>query len=211
VAGWGRRSEPPGHQPEAAASGAVARTDAELLAGSRADFGVLFDRHALAIYRYCARRIGPDEADDVVAETFTVSYERRGRFDGSRDSALPWLYGIATNVLHRHRGAEARRQRLLARLHPEANVDGLADRAAERIDADALIRAVAGELGRIPRRHRDVLFLYANGLDYADISIALGVPIGTVKSRLSRTRNRLRDALARLELDMKGNNDDCSS
>jgi DNA-directed RNA polymerase specialized sigma24 family protein len=93
-----------------------ARTDAELLAGSRADFGVLFDRHGAEIYRYCAHRVGSDEADDVVAETFAASYQRRDRFDGSRDNALPWLYGIATNMVHRHRGAEARRQRLLSKL-----------------------------------------------------------------------------------------------
>jgi RNA polymerase sigma-70 factor (ECF subfamily) len=174
-------------------------TDAKLLAGSRADFGVLFDRHAAEIYRYCARRVGPDEADDVVAETFVVGYQRRDRFDGSRQSALPWLYGIATNMLRRHRSGEARRQRLLAKLTPEASIDGMADRAAERVDADALIRAVARELGRISARHREVLFLHANGLDDADIATALRIPVGTVKSRLSRVKKRLRDALTPLQ------------
>jgi RNA polymerase sigma-70 factor (ECF subfamily) len=197
MADWGRRPEPPGHRPDVS-WGAAALSDAQLLAGSRADFEVLFDRYALEIYRYCARRIGPDEADDLVSETFAVSYQRRGRFDGSKDSALPWLYGIATNLLHRHRGAEARRQRLLAKLPPVVSIDGLAERAAERVDAHALIQAVARELGRIPCRYRDVLFLNANGLDHAAIATALGIPVGTVKSRLSRARNRLRDALTRL-------------
>lgn len=194
-AGRTRRPESEPESESDAGRGSAGRTDAELLAGSRADFGLLFDRHAAEIYRYCARRVGPDEADDLVAETFVVGYRRRNRFDGSSDSALPWLYGIATNMVRRHRGAEARRQRLLAQLAPEASSDGLADRAAERVDAGALVRVVAGELRRIPSRYRDVLLMHANGLDDAGIAAALGIPIGTVKSRLSRVRRRLREAL----------------
>lgn len=88
-------------------------TDAVLLAGSRTDFGAVFDRHAAEIYRYCARRIGTEAVDDAVADTFAIAYERRGRFDPSQPSALPWLYGIATNVLRRYRAAEARYRKLI--------------------------------------------------------------------------------------------------
>lgn len=165
-----------------------------LLAGTRADFAVVFDRHAVEIYRYCARRIGPDTVDDVVADTFTIAYERRGRFDASRSSALPWLYGIATNVLRRHRAAEARHRKLIWQ-EGEASADSTAERAVARADADAVVRALAGELARISRRHREVLYLCAAGLTYADIAIALGVPVGTVMSGLHRARTRLRKAL----------------
>ncbi|MGA6162560.1 RNA polymerase sigma factor [Amycolatopsis magusensis] len=169
-------------------------TDAVLLAGSRADFATVFDRHAAEIYRYCARRIGTDAVDDAVADTFTIAYERRARFDATRSSALPWLYGIATNVLRRYRAAQARHRRLI-RHEAEASAEPTADRAVSRADADTAIRALAGELDKVPRRQRDVLYLYAAGLSYADIATALDIPIGTVMSRLNRARTRLRAAL----------------
>lgn len=169
-------------------------TDAVLLAGTRADFGTVFDRHAQEIYRYCARRIGTDAVDDAVADTFVIAYERRARFDASRSSALPWLYGIATNVLHRYRRAEAGHRRLLRHTN-ETSAESPADRAVARADAGTAIRALAGELDKVPRRQRDVLYLYAAGLTYAEIATALDIPIGTVMSRLNRGRTRLRTAL----------------
>jgi RNA polymerase sigma-70 factor, ECF subfamily len=171
-----------------------APTDAVLLAGTHTDFGAVFDRHAAEIYRYCARRVGTEAVDDVVADTFAIAYERRGRFDQSRHSALPWLYGIATNVLRRYRAAEARYRKLI-RHDAGVPAEGAADRAVARADADSAIRALAGELDKISRRQRDVLYLYAAGLTYADIATALDIPIGTVMSRLNRARTRLRAAL----------------
>jgi RNA polymerase sigma-70 factor (ECF subfamily) len=155
---------------------------------------VVFDRHAAEIYRYCARRIGTDAVDDAVADTFAIAYERRGRFDTSRASALPWLYGIATNVLRRYRAAEARHRALVPH-EGEAAQESTADRAVAMADAGTAIRALAGELDKISRRQRDVLYLYAAGLTYADIATALNIPIGTVMSRLNRARTRLRTAL----------------
>jgi RNA polymerase sigma factor (sigma-70 family) len=174
-------------------------SDAELLGGTRADFATLFDRHAPAIHRYCARRIGPDTVDDVVADTFTIAYEKRGRFDKSYASALPWLYGIATNVLRRHWLADARHRRQLRHdidLSPDA-----AEQAVSRVDADALLRALSGEMAKLSRRHREMLHLYAAGLTYADIATALSVPLGTVMSSLHRARKRLRAALLALGID----------
>jgi RNA polymerase sigma-70 factor (ECF subfamily) len=173
-------------------------TDAALLAGTRADFGTVFDRHAREIYRYCARRIGTDAVDDAVADTFVIAYERRARFDPSHASALPWLYGIATNVLRRYRAAEAR-YRTLLRHTGDTLAESPADRAVARADADIAIRALGGELDKVPRRQRDVLHLYA-GLTYAEIATALDIPIGTVMSRLNRGRTRLRAALTALGL-----------
>jgi len=79
-------------------AGADADDDATLIARSLHApecFGALFDRHAPAISRYIARRLGPDAADDLVAETFLVAFARRGRYDAARADARPWLYGIA--------------------------------------------------------------------------------------------------------------------
>lgn len=179
-------------------------TDAVLLAGTHTDFGTVFDRHAAEIYRYCARRIGTEAVDDAVADTFAIAYERRGRFDRSRQSALPWLYGIATNVLRRYRAAEVRYRKLI-RHDAGIPAEGAADRAVARADADTAIRALAGELDKISHRQRDVLYLYAAGLTYADIATALDIPIGTVMSRLNRARTRLRAALLDLGItDLEG-------
>ena len=172
-------------------------TDAVLLAGTRTDFGTVFDRHAGEIYRYCARRVGTEAVDDAVSDTFAIAYERRHRFDAAQPSALPWLYGIATNVLRRYRATEARHRRLV-RHHGETSAEGAAERAVARADADTAVRALAGELDKISRRQRDVLYLYAAGLTYADIASALDIPIGTVMSRLNRARTRLRTALLEL-------------
>jgi RNA polymerase sigma-70 factor (ECF subfamily) len=78
-------------------------------------FGALFDRHAPAIYRYIARRLGPDAADDLVAETFLAAFRQRARYDQAQASALPWLYGIATRLIGRHRRDEVRFFRAIAR------------------------------------------------------------------------------------------------
>lgn len=162
----------------------------------------LYDRHAPALFSYCARRVGPDLAEDLVASTFLVAHERRDRFDPARASALPWLYGIATNLLRRHRRDELRAYRALVRtgvdpLHGVAAVvDGPAQRTAERADDAALARRIAGVLLALPARQRDVLLLYAFGqLEYGEIAQAMGIPIGSVRSALHRARTRLRAAL----------------
>jgi RNA polymerase sigma factor (sigma-70 family) len=183
--------------------GAVAgMTDGELIAASRATpehFAAIFDRHAPAVHAYLARRIGRD-ADDLLAETFLVAFERRGRYQEAVTDARPWLLGIATNLLRRRARDEVRLYRVLAR----TGIDPLggtaapspAERVAERVDASHAVRALAGALADLPRRDRDALLLLAwGGLGYHEIAQALGVPVGTVRSRLHRARSGLRGAL----------------
>ncbi|MEP7022882.1 MAG: sigma factor, partial [Actinomycetota bacterium] len=103
---------------EAAATHSEADDDATLITGSlRAPerFGVLFDRHAPVIYRYIARRLGRDAADDLLAEVFLAAFQRRGRYDATRPDARPWLYGIASRLIGRHRRDEVRFFRAIAR------------------------------------------------------------------------------------------------
>jgi RNA polymerase sigma-70 factor (ECF subfamily) len=164
-------------------------------------FTALYDRHAPTILRYCARRVGPDAAEDVVAATFLIAYERWEAYDQSAE-ALPWLYGIATNLLRRHRRSEVRAYRALARtgIDPLSNAAGVVEshehRVGERADASAQSRAVARVLARLPRRQRDVLMLYALAdLGYAEIAAALKIPVGSVRSALHRARATLRSAL----------------
>jgi RNA polymerase sigma-70 factor (ECF subfamily) len=176
-------------------------SDAAVIAASLHDpeaFAVLFDRYADDIHRYAAARLGTQAADDVMAETFVAAFQRRRRYDLERPRARPWLYGIATNLIARHRRTEARRLRALTRLAPEDAATGepLADRVSDRVSAQASRAALAAALAGLPRRYRDTLLVVAwGGLDYAEAADALGVPVGTVRSRLHRARARLRTVL----------------
>ncbi|KAB1985716.1 MULTISPECIES: RNA polymerase sigma factor [Streptomyces] len=180
-----------------------AESDASVIARSRDEpeaFAVLFDRYADEVHRYLARRLGDEPADDLMAETFTTAFQQRHRYDPSRatgDGARPWLFGIATNLVGRHRRAEGRRFRALARVPvPADHEEPLADRAAARVGAQAVRRELAAGLAALSARHRDVLLLVAwGGLGYEEVAQALGVPIGTVRSRLHRARGKLREAL----------------
>jgi RNA polymerase sigma-70 factor, ECF subfamily len=171
-------------------------------------FAVLFDRHAAGIHRYLARRVGPDSADDLVAETFLIAFKQRARFDVSRADARPWLYGIATNLVGRHRRDEIRFFRAIARTgnDPAAGLSarGAADGAAEpladgvtrRVVAQGVRKQLAAALGGLAKADRDVLLLIAaGGFSYQEVALALGVPVGTVSSRLARARRKVREAL----------------
>lgn len=175
------------------------RADGALLAAS-VDERRLFDcfvrRLYPAIYRYLVRRVGPDLADDLAAETFEVAFRRRADFDVAQPSALPWLYGIATNAVRRHARSERRRWRAYARVAEEVVT---ADEYAEvdtRLSAQAHARRLASAIAGLGQGQRDVLHLVAlEGFSYEETAAALGVPIGTVRSRLARAREALRREL----------------
>ena len=186
-------------------------TDADLVAASLHEpqrFAHLFDRHAQAVYRYAASRVRSGEVDDVVSETFMVAFRSRVRYDSAYEGARPWLLGIATNVLRQHRRSEIRRlARLRAFVHtPDPGLDP-ADSASAAVDgaaeSDRVLRAVA----RLDDRYRDVLLLAASAdLSYEEIARALGLPVGTVRSRLARWRERLRELLrADGQIEIDGN------
>ncbi|MFC0530156.1 RNA polymerase sigma factor [Phytohabitans kaempferiae] len=162
-----------------------------------ADLAGVFDRYARELLRYCTRRVGEQVAEDVVAETFLVAYEQRHRYDAARGEVLPWLYGIATNLLRRHRRTEIRALRALAHADGGSPVDGPAQRATERVDAARAVARLSAVLAKLPRRQRDVLMLYAVAeLEYAEIAAALQIPLGSVQSALHRARAKVRAALA---------------
>jgi RNA polymerase sigma factor (sigma-70 family) len=162
-------------------------------------FAVIFDRYADDIHRYIARRLGSDTADDLMAETFVIAFQRRRRYDLSHAHARPWLYGIATNLIARHRREEARRLRALSRaaaLSPGRADGGPEDAVIEELGAAGAHGTLAAALAQLPARYRDVLFVIAWGeLDYDEAAQALGIPVGTVRSRLHRARAKLRRAL----------------
>jgi RNA polymerase sigma-70 factor (ECF subfamily) len=174
-------------------------TDGEIISASLTAperFGELYDRHARTVHRYAARRTSAQIADDVMAETFLVAFEKRGSFDDVQTDARPWLLGIATLLLRKHARLEARAWKGLVAADAASILvaDPVADHG-ERLDAAAAIRRLAGAVRRLRDGDRDALLLYAWGdLDYEGVAAALGIPIGTVRSRLNRARTKLRAA-----------------
>lgn len=169
-------------------------SDADVVTRSLADpasFGVIFDRHFGAIHAYLHRRAGRELADDLAAETFALAFESRSRCR-AEGSVLPWLYGIATNLL-RHRWRAERRQ---LRAFGRSGVDRWA--AYEDSEAGLPLDArLARALAAMRPRERDALLLYALAdLSYEEVASALEVPIGTVRTWLHRAREVARRELA---------------
>jgi RNA polymerase sigma factor (sigma-70 family) len=161
-------------------------------------FAAVFDRHYAAIHGYVARRLGAALADDVASETFLVAFDRRHRYDLGQPDAKPWLYGIASNLVARHRRAEVRRYRMTARAAVEDAVDGHGESTDGRLDAQALRSRLAAALADLNRRDREVLLLVAWAqLSLEETARALGIPAGTARSRLHRARTRTQRALTK--------------
>lgn len=146
-----------------------------------------------AIHRYIHRRVGRELADDLTAETFALAYELWDRFD-ERRQARPWLFGIASNLLRRHYRDEERKLRAYARSGTDPALESREEESHDRADAQAWRRELAVALAALRRQDRELLLLHAWAeLSDDEIADALGLPVGTVKSRLSRTRGRLRN------------------
>jgi RNA polymerase sigma-70 factor (ECF subfamily) len=160
-------------------------------------FAVLFDRHAPHIHRYLARRAGRQVADDLVAETFLTAFAKRDRYDLGYSDARPWLYGIATNLVGQHRRDEVRQYRIRQGAVAEPEVPDHADRVAAGVTAQATRALLDAALAELPAGDRDVLLLIAwEQLTYQEVSRALAIPAGTVRSRLHRARTKVRQVLA---------------
>ncbi|WP_242883335.1 RNA polymerase sigma factor [Actinomadura litoris] len=174
-------------------------SDSEVIRLSLTDpeqFAELFDRHHRRIHHYAARRLGTQAADDIVAETFLIAFRRRDSYDLAQPLARPWLYGIATTLVARHRRAEERYFRALARTGSDPVPEPMADTVVSRVAAQEQERRLAGALAGLSRGDRDVLLLVAWGdLTYQEAARALDVPVGTVRSRLHRARHQVRAAL----------------
>ncbi|WP_405728691.1 RNA polymerase sigma factor [Streptomyces sp. NBC_01537] len=164
-------------------------------AGDRDAFGWLFDRYAKAVYNHAYRLTGDrSAAEEVLSETFLVAWRTRERVGEGTGSLRPWLLGIATNKARNHRRGVGRLLAHLAGQRGPEEVEDFAEASAARMDDARELDAVRRAWGRLRHKEREVLALRVwSGLDYAQAAAALGVPVGTVRSRLSRARTRLRD------------------
>jgi RNA polymerase sigma factor (sigma-70 family) len=178
---------------------AAAGTDAAVIIASHTEparFSVLYDRYAIQLHRFAYRRVGSDVADDVVAETFLVAFRHRQRYDPGQPDARPWLFGILVRELAQHHRREQARYRALAKMPADTPADGPGDRVAAEVSAWALRGVLANAIADLAVGDRDVLLLIAWGdLSYTEAAEAVGIPIGTVRSRMHRTRQQLRAAL----------------
>lgn len=160
--------------------------------GDQDAFGLLFERHAQAIYNYCFRRIGDwAVAEDLTSIAFLEAWRRREK-KLPDDKVLPWLYGIATNVVRNRQRAERRFVSALSRVPVPVHEPDFAEESQQRIDDEREIERAIALLGQLPLDEQDVFVLCAwMQVSYEGAAFALGVPVGTVRSRLSRARLRL--------------------
>jgi RNA polymerase sigma factor (sigma-70 family) len=174
-------------------------SDAAVIAASLSDgarFGEIFDRHFAEINRYLARRVGSTLADEIASEVFVITFRSRGRYDPAVADARPWLFGIAANLARRQWRTERRRLRAYVRTGIDPSWDDAGD-IDRRLDALAAGPDLAAALAALRPGEREVLLLHAwADLGYDEIATALGTPVGTVRSRLSRARSRIRELLA---------------
>ncbi|GAT73489.1 RNA polymerase sigma factor [Microbacterium hydrocarbonoxydans] len=172
-------------------------TDSEIIQRSLEEpgaFSEIFERHVRPVGGYIRRRVGADAVDDVLSETFLVAFRRRNAFDVRWESARPWLLGIATRLIRSHRAAEARQWRAFEASSSARTTEADAPQTASdaRLDADAALRALAPRIAALSAKDRDTLLLHAwADLTYEQIAGAMGVPVGTVRSRLNRVRRKL--------------------
>jgi RNA polymerase sigma-70 factor (ECF subfamily) len=172
--------------------------DSDVIHGSISEparFALIFDRHFGVIHSYACRRVGRSTAEEIASQTFLVAFDRRAQYDASRASARPWLFGIATNLIHEKRRQEERQFRAYARAADVGQGDHL-EGAENRADAVRLRPQLAASLVALPKEEADALLLFALAeLSYEEIADALELPTGTVKSRLYRARRRIREQL----------------
>lgn len=157
--------------------------------GDRDALGSLVQEHYPRVYRFCARRIGDDLAQDAAQETFVTMQRTIRRYEG-RSSLETWLLGIAHNQCR-----NLARKRKLVPSQILAWVDEPAEPGAvdRVVDREALRCALA----KLSDEHREVVVLHeVEGLRYAEIGEVLGVPEGTVKSRLHHAFLNLRRMLS---------------
>lgn len=177
-----------------------AESDAEIVKASLENpelFAEIFERHYQAIHRFAVAAVGHSDGPDLAAEVFLRAFASRRRYREAYSSAGPWLWGIASNLISGYYRGQVRQERAYRRvpLAPGLEPD-LAGDTVNRVAAEMARPLLAAAIRRLRTEDAQVLLLFAvGGLSYAEIAEVLGIAEGTVRSRLSRTRRRLRNLL----------------
>jgi RNA polymerase sigma factor (sigma-70 family) len=175
----------------------VVDSDSEVIRRSMSSpvsFGELFDRHFQQIFQFCARRIGPSLAEDVAGETFRRAFEARGRYDDSYIDARPWLFGIARNIMRNDARRAVREAAAYKRLSTfdTSNGDDPAELAVGVVAAREDLARLREALLAMDAEDLEPLLLHVwDRLSYEQVAQVIGVPVGTVRSRIHRIRLRL--------------------
>jgi RNA polymerase sigma-70 factor (ECF subfamily) len=178
--------------------GSGALSDAELWelisAHDGEAFARLFDRHARRVYNHCFRRTADWAlAEDLTSIVFLESWRRRSAVRLSGESVLPWLLAVANNAIRNAERSRRRYRRLLNKLPRVADVGTEETEIARRLDDERAMGEILTLVADLRPEEQDVLSLCDwSGLTIAEAATALGIPAGTVKSRLSRGRERIR-------------------
>jgi RNA polymerase sigma-70 factor (ECF subfamily) len=189
--------------------------DAELwervVSGEPQAFERLFDRHTYAIFRFCVRRVGDrSAAEDLMSTTFLHAWRRRADVRCGAEGPVPWLYGIAANLVRRHLRGDHRRRAGMARVPAPGAEPDPSDEIADRLDGASRADRVLQALRSLPERDQELFVLCVwEELSYQQAAAALSIPVGTVRSRLSRARSGLRLALG--ELGVESGDERCKS
>ncbi|MEF9884510.1 RNA polymerase sigma factor [Streptomyces sp. P9-A4] len=172
--------------------------DERIRAGDQAAFAAIFDEHARVVYAHAMRSTGDWAlAEDVMSLTFLEAWRHREKLRGEVRNVRAWLLGITTNVLRNTARAARRHRAAMSRLAPPEPLPDFADEVVGQLADARRLAVVADALGRLKRGEREVFGLIVwSGLGYAEASEALGIPVGTVRSRLSRARRKLRGLVA---------------
>ena len=167
-------------------------TDLLVLSRTRPEMlGVVYERHAPAVYRYLGRRVGVGASEDLLGEVFVAAVAARLRVrPHDSGSALPWLYGIAGNVVRSYR------RRSLGQVPVDEVTAVDWDAVDERLDAGTRRQELRVALAALTEAEREVLLLVAwEGLSPAEAARALGLTAVAARSRLHRARTRAQATL----------------
>jgi RNA polymerase sigma factor (sigma-70 family) len=166
--------------------------------GDEAAFGEIFDRHAARIASYCFHRTAdPETAKDLTSIVFLEAWRRRRDARFADDRVLAWLYGIATNVVRNQWRSQRRYRAALARL-PRLEVQpDFVEEAQSRLAAAQEMTEIKRYIDELPEGERDCLALCTwHGLSSSEAAVALGIPAATVRTRLHRAHERIRQRLS---------------
>ncbi|WP_165818260.1 RNA polymerase sigma factor [Frankia canadensis] len=162
--------------------------------GDGAAFGQLFRAHADAVYSYCFHHLGTwSTAEDATSIVFLEAWRCRAKAVAVSGSLRPWLFGVATNVMRNQQRSARRYDAALYRLPPPRAEPDHADRVANQLDDERQMRQLINELMKLSRGIREAFILVTlEELSYAETAVALGIRIGTVRSRVARARAHLK-------------------